>query len=166
MKPFFTTIKMNYSSNKLVEKQYLFKEIGWDDLIDDPAYNNTCAIRVSLALIKSGMNIGGRLQIKKGDYKGKFIEPGHAKLSLLLKEPRHFGNPDKGENGKIGYRTFAEAEKGIGRRKGVISFWKIPDYLDGRGGHIDITFSYLWMFRDCGSDCFWDASEIWFWELP
>jgi hypothetical protein len=50
----------------------LFQQIGWDDLIKNPAYGNTCAIRVSLALIRSGVTIpGGRLPIKR-------IEPGQA----------------------------------------------------------------------------------------
>ena len=62
----------NYPSNRVVSRDTLFQQIGWDDLIKNPGYGNTWAIRVSLALIRSGVTIpGGRLPIKR-------IEPGQA----------------------------------------------------------------------------------------
>ena len=62
----------NYPSNRVVSRDTLFQQIGWDDLIKNPGYGNTCAIRVSLALIRSGITIpSGRLPIKT-------IEPGQA----------------------------------------------------------------------------------------
>lgn len=157
MKPQFSVLATNYSSNRVVSKDDLFKEIGWDDLISKPEYNNTCAIRVSLALVKSGVSVRGRMKINKGDHKGKLIEPGQAKLSNMLAGAAYFGLPEK-------YKT-TEAESKIRLRSGVISFWKIPGYLGGAGGHIDIVAPALGGIRACGSQCFWDSTEVWFWPL-
>ncbi|MFP3616332.1 T6SS effector amidase Tae4 family protein, partial [Paraburkholderia sp. SIMBA_050] len=88
-----------------------------------------CAIRVSLALIKCGFTLNGRIAIKKGKYKGKLIEPGQAKLARMLAERQYLGPPE------IFPRD--DALRSIGNRRGVIAFWNIPDYMSGRGGHID-----------------------------
>ncbi|HAT30780.1 MAG TPA: hypothetical protein DCW29_07995 [Janthinobacterium sp.] len=157
MKPAFKLLAHNYSSSNTVAKRELFEEIGWDDLIDNPGYDNTCAIRVSLALIKSGVALPGRIAIKKGPFAGARIETGQGKLSHMLTTPGFLGKPE----------TFAggAAEDGIGARQGSLSFWRIPDYLNGNGGHIDI----VWPGADggdmCGSGCYWNSAEVWFWEL-
>ena len=156
MKPPFHSLQAAYQSNKVVLRENLFQELGWDDLIANPAYTNTCAIRVSLALIKNCINVRGRLQIKKGRHKGFYIEPGQAKLAKMLAEPSYFGAPEIFKKNNV--------QEGIGNRKGVVAFWNIPGYMNGRGGHIDIISS-PGRFQVCGSDCFWDASEIWFWEF-
>ena len=66
MRPNFATLEKNYPRKKRIDRAELYQEIGWDRLIDDPAYHNTCAVPGSLALIKSGVPIHGRIQIKKG----------------------------------------------------------------------------------------------------
>lgn len=158
MKPLFSIVQKNYPSNRDVSKEDLLNEIGWDDLIRNPAYDNTCAIRVSLALIKSGLLISGRIAIKKGPHKGRLIEPGQARLSQLLATRQYFGAPEK-------FKTVV-ADSSIGNRKGVVSFWRVPGYLNGNGGHIDVVSPVLGGVRMCGSGCYWDSSEVWFWELP
>lgn len=70
MKPQFSVLATNYSSNRVVSKDDLFKEIGWDDLTSKTEYNNTCAIRVSLALVKSGISVQGRMKITRATTKG------------------------------------------------------------------------------------------------
>lgn len=157
MKPSFDSVARHYPSNKTITQEALFKEIGWDDLIGNPAYHNTCAIRVSLALIKAGMSIGGRIAVKRGPHKGKKIEPGQAKLANMLTNPAYFGVPEKIKR--------VDAERVIGLRHGVVSFWKIPGYLNGNGGHIDLIGSASGGLRACGSDCYWNSADIWFWEL-
>ena len=157
MKPTFAALSMNYSSNRHVSQEALYKEIGWDDLIGKSAYINTCAIRVSLALIKSGVNVRGRMAIKNGPHKGKLIEPGQAKLSNILAEATFLGAPEK-------FKT-ADADKNIGNRRGVVSFWQVPGYLNGNGGHIDIVSPAMGGIRFCGSDCYWTSKEVWFWAL-
>lgn len=156
-KPLFSHLAHHYPSNKNVSKEQLYRDLGWDDLIDNPAYDNTCAVRVSLALIKSGVPIKGRFRIHKGTHKGSSIEPGQARLSALLAQTSYFGPPEKFKP--------SSAAATIGTRNGVVSFMKIPGYLNGAGGHIDILSSSLGGFYACGSDCYWDSSEVWFWEL-
>lgn len=157
MKPPFILLARHYPSNRNVPQEDLFREIGWDDLIGHPSYVNTCAIRVSLALIKAGTNVRGRMAIKKGSFKGKTIEPGQAKLSFMLSETAYLGKPEK-------FKA-SEAEDAIGERKGVVAFWKIPGYLNGQGGHIDIVAPASGGLRACGSGCYWDSSEVWSWDL-
>ncbi len=95
MKTTFSVLSMNYSSNRVVFREALFKEIGWDDLIGNADYLNTCAIRMSLALIKSGVPVRGRMAIKKGPHKAQLIEPGQAKLAHMLAGASDFGEPEK-----------------------------------------------------------------------
>lgn len=159
MKITYLTLSKNYSRKKLVEKDQLFEEIGWDSLIKDQTYSNTCAIRVSLALIKSGVPIQGRIPIKKGKFKGKFIEPGQAKLANQLATKAYLGKP----------KIFKpkDINKVVGNKHGIIVFWKIPGYSIGNslGGHIDIISPSDGGHWECGSACYMDAAEAWFWEL-
>jgi len=153
----FDTLVRNYPSNKTITREALFKEIGWDDLISNPSYENTCAIRVSLGLIKSGVKVAGRIAIKKGPHKGQWIEPGQAKLAKLLATRSYLGAPQTMKG--------ADAERTIGPRRGVVAFWRIPGYLNGAGGHTDLVSPTQGGFRACGSDCYWNSAEVWFWEL-
>jgi hypothetical protein len=152
----FPVLQRNFSSNKDIKASDLFKEIGWDDLNGNPTYENTCAIRMSLALIKSGKNIPGRMSIKKGPYRGKLIEMGQRNLSLLLTHQSRLGNPKKFSGTK--------AEQAIGKRSGVVSFWHlIPGVYEH--GHIDIVSDATGRLKACGSDCYWTSKEVWFWQL-
>lgn len=64
----------------------LYGEIDWDDLIDNPHYINTCAVRMSYGLLRAGVPLpGARMKAKSGALAGKYIEPGHEKLSNILK---------------------------------------------------------------------------------
>lgn len=158
MKPFFYVLSKNYPSKHDVTKEALFKEIGWDDLINNGNYADTCAIRVSVALIKSGIFIAGRMAIKKGPHKGKLIEPGQGNLSHLLARASQFGEPEK-------YKGGAAGEQGIGTRQGIVSFWRLhPEYGD-RQGHIDIVSPALGGVLRCGGACYWGSGEVWFWPL-
>lgn len=156
MKPSFARLRGNFSPAPAMLRAALFREIGWEDLTDNKAYWNTCAIRMSLALIKKGMTIPGRMPIKKGPYKGKLIEPGQAKLSAILARPDYLGKPEK-------FRT-ADAESGIGARSGIVSFFDIDSSTSVRQGHIDLVRSES-NFRRCSSSCFWLSNNVWFWEL-
>ena len=74
-----------------------FKEIGhdYDKLLQkNSVYVNTCAVRMSLALMKSDIPFSGRLKIKDGPHKGKMIEPGAKLLADQLTRPVLFGKPD------------------------------------------------------------------------
>lgn len=70
MKPTFETLKSNYySSNELLSNYLsgddLYAEMGLNHeklIKQNPAYINTCAARVSLALLKSNVVFVGRLK--------------------------------------------------------------------------------------------------------
>ncbi|RFP12299.1 hypothetical protein D0T25_30400 [Duganella sp. BJB488] len=157
MRPQFHALERNYPPHDTIDKAQLFQEIGWDDLIKNAAYENTCAIRMSLALIKTGVRIPGRIAIKKGPHKGQRIEPGQGSLSKLLAMKSLFGAPEKFDRKSVG--------AGIGSRSGVISFFQIPSYLNGHGGHIDIITPGAGGYLACGSGCYFNSKEYWFWEL-
>ncbi|MBL9043885.1 MAG: hypothetical protein JNM83_19890 [Myxococcales bacterium] len=160
--PTFDSLWTNYSSNKDVTREALYKELGWDSLINNPSYENTCAVRVHLAFIKAKTDLTGRIKILKGPYKGKFIEPGQAALSNLLAAKNALGAPVK-----IRTEELIKDSTPIWSKTGIISFMGIPGYNNGRGGHIDL----LKTGRDvsgnflCGSDCYWGSKEVWFWEV-
>lgn len=153
----FPILMHNYPRARDVPHDNLFQLIGWDDLIKNPSYANTCATRVSLALIRSGVTIpDARMAIKTGPHKGKKIEPGQAKLSAILSRPSMLGQPEK--------FSFPRMEDGIGNRSGIVSFFKlVPGVADG--GHIDIVSPMLGGIRACGTNCYWSANEVWFWPL-
>ena len=162
MKPTYANLKQHhYSSNELmagfVGADTLYKEIGYnyEKLIQqNSAYVNTCAVRMSPALIKSGVHFNGRLKIKDGTYKGKMIEPGAKLLADQLARASVFGRPD----------VFApqDATTRLSGKKGMILFWKIADY---GGGHIDLIEASTTV-QICHSACYFSSKEIWFWSLP
>lgn len=161
MKPSFSTLKSNYYSSDYTKPNFVaaedvYREIGYD--IDDltkqnPAYENTCALRVSLALIKSGVVFSGRLKIKSGSYKGRMIEPGAKLLADQLAKEHLFGRPD--------VLSPKDAHSRLKSKKGVILFWKITGY---GGGHIDLIEASN-TIQVCNSNCYFDSKEIWFWPM-
>lgn len=123
------------------ERAPLFADIGWSDLTNNPAYWDTCAVRMSYALLNAGVTLpGARMKAKGGAIKGKAIEPGQAKLSNILK--RIWGAPEV-------YADTTAAKAGIGKRNGVVSFFRIEG---GNGGHIDLiwpgTYGFVTVSRN------------------
>lgn len=161
MKPTFATLKSNYySSNELLPNflsgAELYAEMGLDHealIKQNPAYINTCAARVSLALLKSNVSFVGRLTVKSGKYTGKKIETGAKLLADQLKSASVFGIPE--------IYTPANFLQKIKGRKGVVLFWKITGY---GGGHIDLIDSST-ANAVCSSGCYYQSKEIWFWPL-
>lgn len=161
MKPTFATLKSNYYSSNELQSNYvsgsdLYAEMGinHEKLIkQNPAYINTCAARVSLALLKSNVSFQGRLPIKSGKFIGKKIETGAKLLADQLKKPELFGMPEI-------YKP-ANFQQKIKGKKGVVLFWKITGY---GGGHIDLIDS-LTTNTVCSSGCYYQSKEIWFWPL-
>jgi len=83
---------MNYVSGS-----DLYAEVGIDHeklIKQNPAYINTCAARVSLALLKSNVPFEGRLPVKSGKFLGRKIEAGAKLLADQLKKPSLFGMPE------------------------------------------------------------------------
>lgn len=161
MKPLYLTLKQNHysaeeSSKDFVGAEKVYEEIGYNrqDLLRQSAdYGNTCATRMSLALLKSHISFRGRLPIKSGKYKDQSVEPGSKLLADQLALPHAFGKP--------AVYTPQTILKKISGKRGVIFFWKIHGY---GGGHIDLI-DFQNGVATCHSFCFFESKEIWFWEL-
>lgn len=163
MKPLYERLNNNhYSSTEethnFLSRKELYKEIGYDDEVlikESKAYKNTCATRMSLALIKSGVHFNGRLKIKSGPYKGRHIEPGSKLLADQLSREGVFGKPKIYKGGP------SELIAKLNGKKGVIFFWKLAGY---GGGHIDLI--EVDKFTEvCHSQCNFLCQEVWFWPL-
>ena len=155
MKPSFSTLQSSYYSSNELQRNYvaidkIYSEIGinYEDLLkQNPAYLNTCATRVSLALLKSGVSFVGRLSVKSGRFKGKKIEPGAKLLADQLKRADVFGMPEI-----YNATNFVGNLKG---RKGVVFFWKIAGY---DGGHVDLIDASS-VNIVCSSACYFQSKE-------
>lgn len=154
MKPTFASLSRHYPD--VESREDLLKRIGWTDVIDKPAFKDTCTIRMSVGLVGAGVGIpGARMSVKAGPLKGKAIEPGQAKLSRILR--RTWGAPEV-------YRDGRSAAEGINRRSGVISFFRIHGGMMD-GGHIDLIRPVPSGFLECARSCHFRALEYWFWPL-
>lgn len=144
-----------YDTYNAMTTSELYISLGWDDLIGRPEWANTCAVRMSLALIEAGVRPAGRLQIKKGELEGHWIEPGQNKLSDWLLE--NMSAPSV-----LSYDDMQETSgRELFGKKGIISFMRIPSYA---GGHIDLLSpnnDYL----TCSRSCYFNADEVRFWAL-
>src|SRR5690554_8203007 len=86
MRPSFAILKSNYYSSNELQNNYvsgadLYAEMGIDHealIKQNPAYVNTCAARVSLALLKSNVPFTGRLTVRSGKFVAKKIETGRS----------------------------------------------------------------------------------------
>jgi len=161
MKVNYALLKSNhYSSNRVISgfksKEDVYGEIGYNfyDLArQNPAYINTCAVRMSLALIKVGVHFTGRLKIKGGPYKGMMIEPGAKLLADQLARPTLFGRP--------AIFSSRDAMTRLRGKRGMVLFWKMSGY---GGGHIDLI-EIATTAQVCHSACPDSSKEIWFWSL-
>ena len=152
IRPTFDAVLRDYP--RKTERAPLFSDIGWGDLTDNKAYWDTCAIRMSYALLNAGVTLpGARMKAKAGKISGRYIEPGQARLSKILK--RIWGDPEV-------YSDKSAAREGIGTRTGVVSFFRIEG---GSGGHIDLIWPGPFGFQQCARSCYFTATSIWFWPL-
>jgi hypothetical protein len=159
----FAQLWKNYPGPDDFDHNELFDYIGWGDLKKNPTYENTCAIRMSICLIKSGVKFPGRMKINAGPLKGHMIEPGQVRLTKILTSPTILGSPVV-----LNKETYDAGLKG---KNGVIAFMRIPTYvIDGAlSGHIDLIQhgKFLWLFDTlkCRDECYWSSQEYWFWPL-
>jgi hypothetical protein len=164
MKLSYATLSKNYDSSDINSLKFksasdLYASVGidLDNLIEQsPGYRNTCATRVSLALIKSGVPLNGRLSIKSGPYVGKKLETGAKLLADELMKPEMLGRPEI-------HKPDAFLGKIKGRR-GIVFFYKIEAYGAGSGSHIDLI-DHSTASAVCASACYYNSKEIWFWPL-
>lgn len=152
MKPPFLILWNNYPRSE--KREPLFSELGWSDIADNPSYKDTCAIRMSIALLRSGVMLpGARMRVNAGELKGKRVEQRQHKLSEMIKFS--WGLPEV-------YDSEKAARDAIDTRAGVISFFHIAG---GPGGHIDLIHPGPYGFSECARSCYFCCWEIWFWAL-
>lgn len=157
----YNRLKAEYPSSNPRSATYisqgdLFREIGWDEFIDNPNYQNTCAIRVSLALVRIGVRIKPKSHnILKGDHAGKGVEVNMSRLAALLARPGYLGDYEILDGTTLGSALTA--------RQGIIAFHGVPGYTGG--GHIDLIDNHGTGDR-CASACYFGSNEVWFWSVP
>lgn len=163
MKVPYASLRMHFPDPDNVSRDELYQWIGYPENIKDPNFYNTCAIRMSLALLGAGYPSPGAYPIKAGKYMGHSIETQQRKLSNWL--VRHVGVPEKFVGGQ-------QAERAIGDQRGIVSFFSI--YGDHNPqGHIAIVSRDRWgQYLRCGHEldgtetgCYWSSREVWFWPL-
>jgi hypothetical protein len=114
----------------------------------DQAYQNQCAIRLSIALAGGGMRLTG--------YKEPQCKHGHARGAESLAQylTKQWGRPII----KVGE---AAARSAISMKTGVVFFKDISGFRGGVGDHID-----LWNFDKTKTGEYFDiAKQTWFWQL-
>ena len=109
MKPAFAVLQQHYPKSET--RAELYADIGWSDVLDHAAFKNTCAIRMSVGLLRAHVPLAGaNMKAKARPLKDQRIETGQGRLSNILK--RRWGPPEvyKGENA---------ARDGIKQRTGL-----------------------------------------------
>lgn len=160
----YNKLRMHFPDTQSVEPDELYHWIGYPENIGNPNFANTCAIRLSLALLGAGYPNPGTWPIKAGKYKGRAIETGQVKLTKWL--VKQIGQPEK-------FKTGSEAEAKIDARRGIVSFFNIYGNENAQG-HIAIVAKDRWgYYLRCGPEidgtatgCYWKSKEVWFWPLP
>ncbi len=155
-KPPYTLLRQHYPSPRQMPAAELWHSIGHPENAANPAWQNTCAIRMSLALLGAGVPIpAGFLKVRAGRFTGRVVEITVVGLAgLLCKE---WGEPEK--------YSGALAWERIQNRKGVIRFVRLWGPFDPQG-HIDLLGpAEKTRVMECAGACFFHAVEIWFWEL-
>ena len=96
----------------------------------------------------------GLSAFRSGGYVDKGIQVGMRRLADLLTRNNYLG----------AYEAFTPqtARTGIGARRGVVAFNRIPDFTGG--GHIDLVLGSADAAR-CASGCYYQSETIWFWPL-
>lgn len=163
MKVPYASLRTHFPDTDNVSREKLHQWIGYPENASKPGFYNTCAIRLSLALLGAGYPNPGLWPIKAGKYTGRMIETGQRRLSAWLK--RHVGQPEV-------FKSGLDAERAIGSRRGIVSFFSLHGDGDPQG-HIAIVSKDRWgLYIRCGSEhdgtatgCYWTSKEVWFWPL-
>jgi hypothetical protein len=81
-KPPYALLRSKYPDRHSVTADELYAWIGHPDLAKAVGWENTCGLRMSLGLVRSGVRVSpGRLLVRAGECKGRMLEPGQANLS-------------------------------------------------------------------------------------
>lgn len=142
MKPKFTSLKSNYTTDPTAIHRCSMH------------FPNTCAIRMSEALVKTNPSFLTVFQQSSRNKCPHSYIRGAQDLASILAQPIVFGPRSYGWSG-TGSNTVPSNSKG---KQGVICFMNIPGF-SGQG-HID-----LWDKEYAVGASYWNAQTIWLWEL-
>jgi hypothetical protein len=146
---------MHFPDPLSVPPEELFRWIGHTEKVFDSQWRNTCAIRMSLALLGAGVHLPADfMKVEAGKFRGERIEIKQEVLANYLStiwgEPEKFGT--------------ALLRESISGRRGVIRFVGLWGPYDPQG-HIDlIGYDHHHHFACEGGQVYWHAVECWFWE--
>jgi hypothetical protein len=155
--PSYALLRMHFPDPYNVPAEELWQWIGHADNVLDSQWRNTCAVRMSLALLGAGMHFPTAfLKILAGKYRGQRIEIKQEVLANHLIEL--WGEPEK-----FGAALLRER---VGDRRGVIRFVGLWGPYDPQG-HIDLICHDEYHRLACeGGHVYVHAVECWFWECP
>lgn len=139
----FKTLKSNYTTD------------ATDIHACTMSFPNTCAIRMSEALVKTNTKFTEAFKAAATNKCPHSFMRGAQDLAAVLAKATTLGPRKYGWAGNPSATVPAEA-KG---KKGIICFMQIPGF-DGQG-HID-----LWDGEYAVGSDYWDAQTIWLWTLP
>lgn len=140
-----------------IDTATLYTSIGHPEYVHVYEMQNTCAVRVSLALLAGGIEpFPGHMKVLDGKYKGRVIEQSQKRLSAFLKQ--RLGQPEV-------YKSGYEAWKKIRPRHGIVSFFHLGGGDWDNQGHIDLVEPAEMDDLQCIGTCYWSSTEVWFWPL-
>jgi len=143
----FRTLKQNYRTEKDTVKH---------SCESNSLYKNTCALRMSEALIATEPTLLAIFQDSKKNVCSHGYIRGAQQLGAVLAYPKVLGKHSKGWSKPSAYSHVAPGD--AAGLQGIIMYATIPGY-DGEG-HIDL----LENGKAVGSS-YWDAKTIWFWKI-
>lgn len=165
MKPRFDTLKRNLCATARLSAEAMRAEIGrtGDEAsaqaaaqvsaqVADLVGPNASTVRMSLALVKSGITLNGRLAIAAGPNAGHTIEPRARRLADQLARPGLLGEPESID------ATQALAQ--LSGRRGIV-FYSKPQV---QGGHVELIEPTN-ASRICHAATLFPGQEIRFWPL-
>lgn len=140
-----------------IDQAALYESIGHKEFAHDSRMQNTCATRVSIALLATGIHPApGNLTVQAGRFAGLRIETNQAALSKFLK--RRLGAPEVYTNG---YDAWTKVKP----RHGIVSFFHLNGGDWDLQGHIDLVEPTNMGDLQCLGSCYWSSTEVWFWPL-
>ena len=149
MKPRFNTLKHNRMLVERLPADELNAELGRPT---GAASTPDAAIRMSLALIKSGLSFNGRTSITAGPNAGRSVESRARRLADQLARPALLGQPES--------IAPAKALAQLAGKHGVVFFSK----PQAQGGYIDLLEPAS-AGRICHAASQFATHEIRFWPL-
>lgn len=156
-KPPYMLLRRHFPDPRSVPAEELWRWIGYPHNANDPQWHNTCAIRMSLALLGAGFDMTGAfLPILAGKYRNRVVEIKQEVLAKWLEQV--WGPPEK-----FGAALLREV---VGNRRGVIRFVQLWGPFDPQG-HIDLIApdEHFRLMAE-GGHVYRHAVECWFWECP